>query len=320
MNIYTPASTKIMHYTYADLSSRQISRPVHVVQYDDGIPILAVALYKDGQVYTIPDTANANIRLSKLDESFVYNPALGCDGTKQIVYFEITQQMAALGGEVNPIIEIEIDGLVASSGSISIIIDRNPIQNMSIESTIEFKTGQQYALEAINAAADASASKTAAKTSETNAANSKTAAANSAQQANAAYQEIVNSDIGHLEASLKKYSIYDPIYDSNGDNILDSSERILEAIFRFASSGEIMALQNKISAIETIIGNMMFMLIPSRITSSESKIIDIIDRLGINESNMNDAELRLENIEEEMIDIKETHDHLANHALLDSLY
>ena len=193
MNTYTPNSSKIVHYSYVDFSSRLISRPVHIVQYDDSIPILAVKLYNDGQSYTLPSNANVNLRLGKSDGNFVYNPALGCDSSKQTVYFEITQQMAVLSGEVSPVVEIEINNEYAASGSIGIVIDKNPIQQVSIESSTEYITGKQFAQDAIDAAARAAASQSAAKTSETNAANSKTAAKTSETNAKASETNAANS-------------------------------------------------------------------------------------------------------------------------------
>ena len=48
MGVYTPDSNRVVHYTYADMTARQIVRPVHLVQYDQGLPIIAVKLYNDG--------------------------------------------------------------------------------------------------------------------------------------------------------------------------------------------------------------------------------------------------------------------------------
>lgn len=179
VSTYTPDSTKILHTAYADFVSRQIGRPIHVVQYDDGLPILAVKLFKDGQPYTIPTNADVNIKLGKSDGRFVYNPALGCDSARHIVYFEITYQMVVLAETLSPVVEILIGTSVSASSSIGIVIDRNPVQNEAIESTSEWKTivsAIEYAKEAVGAAASASAScssasesKDKAKVSETNA-------------------------------------------------------------------------------------------------------------------------------------------------------
>ena len=53
MDIFTPGLDRIIHSTSADFNKRTLPRPVHIVQYDDGIPILAVTLYLDGNQYTI---------------------------------------------------------------------------------------------------------------------------------------------------------------------------------------------------------------------------------------------------------------------------
>lgn len=201
---YTPDSTKILHTAYADFLSRQIGRPVHIVQYDDSLPILAVKLFKDGQPYTIPSNADVNIRLGKSDGNFVHNPALGCDSTRQIVYFEITYQMSVLAGEINPIVEIVIGGNISASSSINIIIDRNPVQEETQKSTSEWKVIEEaieYAKEAIDAAASASASRSAAsqsaseaETSEKNAARSATDAASSAKAASTSATDAATSE------------------------------------------------------------------------------------------------------------------------------
>ena len=54
MGVYTPDSNRVVHHTYADMTARQIVRPVHLVQYDQGLPIIAVKLYNDGLEYTSP--------------------------------------------------------------------------------------------------------------------------------------------------------------------------------------------------------------------------------------------------------------------------
>ncbi len=172
VSTYTPDSTKILHTAYADFVSRQIGRTIHVVQYDDSLPLLAVKLFSDGQPYTIPSNAEISIKLGKSDGKFVYNPALGCDSARHTAYFEITYQMVVLAETVSPIIEVRIGTSIAASSSIGIIIDRNPIQREDIESTSEWKVIEQainYSKEAISAAASASASRSAAAVSESNA-------------------------------------------------------------------------------------------------------------------------------------------------------
>lgn len=204
VSTYTPDSTKILHTAYADFVTRQIGRTVHVVQYDDGLPILAVKLFNDGQPYTIPTNADMNIKLGKSDGKFVYNPALGCDSARHIVYFEVTYQMVVLAEEVSPVIEAIVGDSVSASSSISIIIDRNPVQKDSIESTSEWKMIHQaveYAKEAVDAAAKLSAARSDAATS---ASNAKTSEANAAQSELAARVSETNAAKSELAAGISE--------------------------------------------------------------------------------------------------------------------
>lgn len=303
MGVYTPDSNRVVHYTYADMTARQIVRPVHLVQYDQGLPIIAVKLYNDGLEYTIPTNATVNIRCGKVDGNFVYNPALGWDSAMHTVYFEVTKQMTALAGEINPIVEIELNNKIVSSGAIAVQIDFNPVQEQSIRSTTEYLTAKQYAEQAVDAAAkaassasqasgyastaassasgaassasaantsaanaksyadSAASSKNAAASSAsnasasaTNAKKSETAAANSASLAQAAYEEILGADVGKFGSQLaNEHSVLQPIYDSSGQNICDSSGREIQGRIIFADESEVVSLRQQVSHLDTFI-------------------------------------------------------------------
>ena len=275
MGVYTPDSNRVVHYTYADMTARQIVRPVHLVQYDQGLPIIAVKLYNDGLEYTIPTGATVNIRCGKVDGHFVYNPALGWDSAMHTVYFEVTKQMTALAGEMNPIVEIELNNKIVSSGAIAVQIDFNPIQEQSIRSTTEYLTAKQYAEQAVDAAAKAASSASHASgyantasakasaaassasnaaTSATNAKKSETAAANSASLAQAAYEEILGADVGRFGLQLaNEHSVLQPIYDSSGQNICDSSGREIQGRIIFADESEVVSLRQQVSNLDTFI-------------------------------------------------------------------
>ena len=303
MGVYTPDSNRVVHYTYADMTARQIVRPVHLVQYDQGLPIIAVKLYNDGLEYTIPTGATVNIRCGKVDGNFVYNPALGWDSAMHTVYFEVTKQMTALAGEINPIVEIELNNKIVSSGSIAVQIDFNPVQEQSIRSTTEYLTAKQYAEQAVDAAAKAASSASQASgyastansranaaassasgaansasaastsaanakiyadsaassasnasASATNAKKSETAAANSASLAQAAYEEILGADVGKFGSQLaNEHSVLQPIYDSSGQNICDSSGREIQGRIIFADESEVVSLRQQVSHLDTFI-------------------------------------------------------------------
>ena len=150
---YTP--TGISHATSVDFSKRSVNQPVHIVQYDRTLPILAVSLYNNGQLYRLSETMEVSIRLGKPDRTFVYNKALGCDSTRTIVYFEITQQMSLFDGEFYPVIEIVDGEKIANSSTIYLVVDRNPVQHDYIESTIEYKELIDYRDEAVKSGNEA---------------------------------------------------------------------------------------------------------------------------------------------------------------------
>lgn len=254
MGVYTPDSNRVVHYTYADMTARQIVRPVHLVQYDQGLPIIAVKLYNDGLEYTIPTNATVNIRCGKVDGNFVYNPALGWDSAMHTVYFEVTKQMTALAGEINPIVEIELNNKIVSSGAIAVQIDFNPVQEQSIRSTTEYLTAKQYAEQAVDAAAKAASSASQASGYASTANSRANAAANSASLAQAAYEEILGADVGKFGSQLaNEHSVLQPIYDSSGQNICDSSGREIQGRIIFADESEVVSLRQQVSHLDNFI-------------------------------------------------------------------
>lgn len=150
----SPPANSIVHSTSVSLTNRSPSEPVHLVQYDDALPMVAVALTSNGQPYTLPSGAAVNVRLAKPDGHYVYDPAYGVSDDGQTVYIAVTVQMTAVSGKVSPIIEVVVNGTVAGTGFFVLDIDPNPIPEDAIESTDEFKTIQQLAAEVTQAAKD----------------------------------------------------------------------------------------------------------------------------------------------------------------------
>lgn len=148
----SPPENSIVHSTSVSLTSRSPSDPVHLVQYDDTLPMVAVALTSNSQPYTVPSSAAVNVRLAKSDGHYVYDPAYGVSDDGQTVYIAVTVQMTAVSGKVSPIIEVVVNGKVAGTGFFVLDIDPNPIPEDAIASTDEFKTIQQLAAEVAQAA------------------------------------------------------------------------------------------------------------------------------------------------------------------------
>lgn len=133
---YVPDSSLILHETKVDFIKRDIVEYVHVVQYDKNLSLLAIELYMDGEVYTLPPDSFVKIRWGKEDHTFVYKDALGCNEERNIVYFEVDQQMSYFYGAHYPILELAIDGNFAGSSPVPVFVDRNPIQEGDIESQV----------------------------------------------------------------------------------------------------------------------------------------------------------------------------------------
>lgn len=155
--IYSPPSAAQIKNCTADFDLRRAPVPINLVQFDKTIPILAVALYKGGTAYKLPEDAEANVRMGKRNNLYVYNPVLGCNEGRTLVYVAITPQMTTQDGVFYPILEVLADGGVAGTSPLQLVIQHNPVQEDDLEDTSEAQTladlvGQAAA--SANAAAD----------------------------------------------------------------------------------------------------------------------------------------------------------------------
>lgn len=144
---YSPPAEALIKATRADFDRRDVVQPVHLVQYDDTLPVLAVALYKGGQPWTLPTGADVNLRMDKKDGHYVYNPALGVSSDRSTVYMAVTAQMTTSYGTFAPVVEVLAGGGVAGMAALRLDIDRNPVQDGMLESLDEYKTVQALAAE-----------------------------------------------------------------------------------------------------------------------------------------------------------------------------
>ena len=144
---YSPPAEALIKATRADFDRRDVVQPVHLVQYDDTLPVLAVALYKGGQPWTLPTGADVNLRMDKKDGHYVYNPALGVSSDRSTVYMAVTAQMTTGYGTFAPMVEVLAGGGVAGMAPLRLDIDRNPVQDGMLESTDEYKAVQALAAE-----------------------------------------------------------------------------------------------------------------------------------------------------------------------------
>lgn len=142
-----PANSLILPATAWFGTQHGVAQPVPLTQYDDTLPMLAVALYLNGQPYTVPDGAAINIRMDKRDGHYVYNPAYGLSDDRKTVYVAVTLQMTTGVGVFAPILELVVDGDIAGTSPLPLYIAKNPVPKDAVESTDEWKTIQQIAAE-----------------------------------------------------------------------------------------------------------------------------------------------------------------------------
>lgn len=155
--IYSPPSAAQIKNCTADFDLRRAPVPINLVQFDKTIPILAVALYKGGTAYKLPEDAEANVRMGKRNNLYVYNPVLGCNEGRTLVYVAVTPQMTTQDGVFYPILEVLAGGGVAGTSPLQLVIQRNPVQEDDLEDTSEAQTLADLASQAAasaNAAAD----------------------------------------------------------------------------------------------------------------------------------------------------------------------
>lgn len=140
VEVITIPSDRIVHHTEADLIDRRIPKVIRLVQYDDTLPIIAVDLKAGGVNYALPSNAACNIRVKKTDGTVIYNPAIGCDSTRSVAYFEATRQMCGVPGELQTVLEVIVIGKVAGTSPLRIVVEENPVKDDDYESESETQT------------------------------------------------------------------------------------------------------------------------------------------------------------------------------------
>lgn len=181
---YTPGSNDIIHKIDLDLVSRsRVVEPIHMVQNDKVLPVLAMSLYKEGTSYSCPSGSTVSIRLEKPDKKVVNIEVSGWDSSRHIVYMKTTYQMTSAFGKATALLEIDTGSGIAQTETFPIMIDRNPVQDGSIESTDEIKSLQGYVDAAAASASQAQTYRDTAGTYANSARTSATEANNARSQA-----------------------------------------------------------------------------------------------------------------------------------------
>lgn len=244
MDTYIPDPEKsIIHYVTVDFTKRFVETPVHLVQYDSSLPILAITLLQSGNSFTIPEGAIALLRYGKTDRTFVILDPLGVSSDRSTVYFEVPYQMTVEYGSHNPIVELWIDSKVAASSSFVIVVDKNPVTNSDIESITDYAALRRFKDIAETSAANAAASETAAQASAAAAAESEYNIRNAEEivvpAANNARQSELNAAAS--EAAAKTSETNAKNSEERSQEILDTMEQMVEGGLTYIEANELPA-------------------------------------------------------------------------------
>lgn len=110
--------------------------PIHLVQYDDTIPVAQFDLMDNGQPFELPAGATVSVRMRKPDGFGVDNAALEASGSTVLIAF--TEQMCAAAGKGWINIEINDGTGVKYTQPVTVVISENAVTDKTIESSSEF--------------------------------------------------------------------------------------------------------------------------------------------------------------------------------------
>lgn len=134
--------------------------------------------------------------------------------------------------------------------------------------------------EAQTAKTDAQSAKTAAQTAATNAGTSATNAASSAASALESKNSVDDkvADVMSMKSNLMKFhAVYDPLFDSSGNEILDSSGNPIYGQVLYADVSDVIALQNQVNALITYCNLLTSEFLLNRIEVLEKKLSEEVE-------------------------------------------
>lgn len=155
---YVVDANDILHKTKVDLVKRISISPIHIVQYDQTLPIVEVELYNNYEDYVLPNNTDVFVKWTRKDNLSIYKKVLGCSSDRKKVYFAIDPTMVKYFGSITAILEIKVneqfvdsddehttyDYRIAGSSPLYFEIDKNPIQYQSIHNIIEENEDYKY--------------------------------------------------------------------------------------------------------------------------------------------------------------------------------
>ena len=135
---YTPPADSVIIDIDVDFVTRPITPPIHLVQFDKVLPVLAIHMYSNRSAYSMPQQSTAAIRVNNGNGTYYYAFAEGRSADFTTVYFQIQAALCLDPGFKPGVIEISnSDGLVNSS-SVQIEVEQNPMPEDVIISSDDY--------------------------------------------------------------------------------------------------------------------------------------------------------------------------------------
>lgn len=129
MATYVENKSDIIHETTVDFVSRPCSQDIHIMQYDDSLPMCKVYLNINYTEYVTPLELDARIIIIKSVINKIKKPILGFNEDRTAVYFQIDSDISNEYGSCIMYLELyEGDTAIACSSPIKLVIDKNPKQ------------------------------------------------------------------------------------------------------------------------------------------------------------------------------------------------
>lgn len=117
-----------VHHISLDLVSRSIDPIVHVVQYDDRVPLLAVRVTNRGKAWQVPsDVTNVDFLMRKPNGGVYFGECLGISEDRTEIIFEIEPASTVIAGRANALIRFSFEDGLTSTAPFIMDIDRNPL-------------------------------------------------------------------------------------------------------------------------------------------------------------------------------------------------
>ena len=131
MTVHAETDSEIIHETEVDFVLRPVSTPIHLVQFDNSLPLIKVNLLKNGRKFVIPDGYHVYLKFlnAKIGVNNVQFEIEECNDSKDAVYFKVTPGMTNLFQKTFGVISVknQAEDEEAHSSPLQFTIDRNPI-------------------------------------------------------------------------------------------------------------------------------------------------------------------------------------------------